>query len=410
MSIDNTKIISADKLFALLFDEGVYTQLLPMAECTAATAVCGKVCGQTVFAFAQDESNFGGAMSVSQARKLSKLYATAIKTGCPVVGFYTGSSAVVSQGNMLLDSLGDLLASSSRLSGVVPQISVVIGDCVGTTAMLASNADFVVMTENSRLSLSADCDCKGLGKAALVAEDTAQAVDKVVELLSYLPANNLSVTPFAEFAQGEIFDDDSELKLYTTIENGAEVSLARLAGKVVGKVLTKGGEIDSKASKKIASFVRFCDAFSIPVITFVDATDFCCIGSANNVLSAYSEATTVKMSVITGTATGAVYMALAGKAGRVDVTIGMEGATVSPIKPQAAAYIALSDKLTGTIQEQDAMITQYIAQELSAENAAKAGYIDDIADSVSIRTMLINYLDMLSAKREAVLPKKHSTI
>lgn len=410
MSINNSNKISADKLFTLLFDEGVYTQLLPMAEFAAATAVCGKVCGQNVYAFAQDESSFGGAMSVSQARKLSKLYATAIKTGCPVVGFYAGSSAVVSQGNMLLDSLGDLLASSSRLSGVVPQISVVMGDCVGTTAMLASNADFIVMTEDARLSLSADCDCKGLGKAALVAEDAAQAVDKVVELLSYLPANNLCVAPAAEFAQGEIFDADSELKLYTAKENGAEVSLARLAGKVVGKVLTKGQEIDSKASKKIASFVRFCDAFSIPVITFVDATDFCCIGSANRVLSSYAEATTVKISVVTGTATGAVYMALAGKAGRADVTIGMEGATISPIKPQAAAYIALGEKLTGTIQEQDALIAQYVAQELSAENAAKAGYVDDIADTASIRIKLINYLDMLSGKRESALPKKHSTI
>lgn len=415
MSIDNKNTkISADKLFALLFDEGAYTELLPMADSLGtpaeAIAACGKVSGQNIYAFAQCEDRCAGAMSVAQAQKLQKLYAMAMKTGYPVVGIYTGSGARVSQGNMLLDALGDLLASSSRLSGVVPQISVVLGDCVGSAAMLASNADFVVMTEDARLSLSADCDCKGVSKAALVAEDAAEAVDAVAQLISYLPANNLSCAPVADAVEGGLFDADSELELYTKKESGAAVALARVAGKVVGSVKASGKEIDSKAAKKIASFVRFCDAFSIPVITQVDATEFCCLGSAKTVLSAYSEATTVKVSVITGTAVGPVYMALAGKASRADVTIGMQGAVISPIKPEAAAYLALQDKLTGTVKEQDARIAQYIAEELSAEKAAKAGYIDDVADDATLRVKLINYLDVLAGKRESSLPKKHSTI
>ncbi len=418
MGIGNTNNdknrVPAEKLLTLLFDDGIYTELLPMAQSVdtpaEAIAACGRVAGQQVYAFAQCEGRCGGAMSVAQAEKLKKLYALALKTGCPVIGFYMGSSAKVTEGNMLMDALGDLLASSGRLSGVVPQISVVLGDCVASTALLASNADFVLMTEGARLSLSADSECCGISNAAIITEDIAEAVDKVAELISYLPANNLSPAPVGEYAEGELFDADSELKLYEKTGAGAEVSLCRLGGKVVGSVKTLGAELDCKSSKKIASFVRFCDAFSIPVVTQVGAAEFGCLKGAKTVLSAYAEATTVKLSVITGKAVGPVYMALAGKGSRADAVIGMVGAVISPIKPEAAAYVALCDKLTGTVLEQDAQIAEYIATELSAENAAKAGYIDDVADNTSIRTKLINYLDILAGKRESSLPKKHSTI
>lgn len=415
MSIQKNAKISPDKLFALLFDEGIYTELLPMmsfkGKASEVMAVSGKVCGQNVYAYSQCDEGSGGAMSVAQAEKLKKIYAMALKTGCPVVSFYTDSSAVVSEGNMLLDALGDLLASSMRLSGIVPRISVVMGDCVASNAMLCASADFVIMTEDARLSLSAGCDCKGLGKAAIVAEDAQQAVDKVAELISYLPANNLSAAPFVEGADGTFFDTDSELKLYDNADDTAEVSLARIGGVTVGSVKALKKEIDKKGAKKIASFVRFCDAFSLPVITQVNASEFCCIGSANKVLAAYTEATTVKISVLEGTAVGAVYMALAGKAARCDAVIGMEGAVISPLKPEAAAYIALQSELDGLgVAEQDAKIKEYIANELSAENAAKNGFIDDVADSTDIRTKLVNYLSILGTKRETALPKKHSTI
>lgn len=415
MSDSKNAKVSPDKLFALLFDDGVYTELLPMmsldGKSAEVMAVSGKVCGQNIYAYSQCDEGAGGAMSVAQAEKLKKVYAMALKTGYPVISFYNDSKARVSEGNMLLDALGDLLASSMRLSGVVPRISVVMGDCVASNAMLAASADFVIMTEDAKLTLSTDCDCKGLGKAAIVAEDAQQAVDKVAELISYLPANNLSRAPFSQATEGAFFDADSELKLYDNKDDKVSVSLARIGGRVVGSVEVICDEIDSKASKKIASFVRFCDAFSIPVITQVDAAEFCCIGSANRVLSAYAEATTVKVSVVKGKAVGAVYMALAGKAGRMDAVIGMEGAVISPIKPEAAAYIALGCNLEGlNTADQDAKIKEYIATELSAENAAKNGFIDDVADNVSIRTKLVNYLDILECKRESAMPKKHSTL
>ena len=409
----NAKISPAE-LFAQLFDDGVYTELLPMVsfdgKSAEAMAVSGKVCGQNIYAYSQCDEGAGGAMSVAQAEKLKKVYALALKTGCPVVGFYSTSSAKVNEGNMLLDALGDLLASSMRLSGVVPRISVVMGDCVASAGMLAASADFVIMTEDSKLSLSADCDCSGKGKAAILTEDAQQAVDKVAELISYLPANNLSQAPACEACDGDFFDADSEIKLYDNKDSKVSVALAKIGGRTVGSVKALAKVIDKNDAKKIASFVRFCDAFSLPVITQVDAEEFCCIGSANRVLAAYTEATTVKISVVEGTAVGAVYMALAGKAARCDAVIGMEGAVISPIKPEAAAYIALGDNLSGTLSVQDAIIKEYIETNLTAENAAKNGFIDDIADSANIRIKLINYLDILGSKRETALPRKHSTI
>ena len=414
MSVDKVKSFGADKLLTMLFDDGVYTELTPMAgDVVTVVTACGKVQGQNVYAFAQNVDALSGAMTATQAEKLKRLYALALKTGYPVVGFYSGSSAKIAQGNMLLDSLGGLVASAGRLSGVVPQISVVTGDVVSGMAMLANSADFVVMTSDARLSMSADSECKGKGKAAVYTEDIADAVDAVINLISYLPANNLSSAPVSNQiipANDNVFDKDTELVLFENTGDGAKVSFARISGQVVGSVVTLGKALDCKTCKKIAKFVSICDAFSIPVITQVDAEEFECLSGATALLSAYTDATTIKISVVTGKATGPVYMTLAGSAGRMDAVLALEGAIISPVKPEAAAYIALGDGLTGTVMEQDAQIAQYIATELSAVNAAKAGYIDDIADDTTLRTKLINYLDVLSSKRESSLPKKHSTI
>ncbi|MBQ4105653.1 MAG: carboxyl transferase [Clostridia bacterium] len=417
MSIDNNKKMSAKELLSALFDDGAYTELggklYSEDNFAEAVAACGKVSGQPVYAFAQAEDRCGGAMSVAQANKLKKLYAMALKTGYPIVGFYMNSSARVLQGNMLLDELGDLLASSGRLSGVVPQISVVLGNCISATALLASNADFVIMTENAKLSVSDTSDCTGKKKAAVVTADAKSAVEAVCDLITYLPSNNLSVAPACEDIAADTatpFDSDSVLKLYEGMGEGAEVSFARLSGQVVGSVKTLGKALDCKTCKKIASFVRFCDAFSIPVVTEVNVPDFECLGGAKVLLSAYAEATTAKISVITGTAHGVVYLALAGKGSRADAILALEGATVSPIKPEAAAYVALADKLNVPAAEQDKLIAEYIATELSADNAAKAGYIDDVVDTTALRDKLIGYMDILSGKRESSLPKKHNTI
>ncbi len=423
MGIENNKKeeMTAEDVLASLYDGGIYNEISPdlfskgvMAE---AITACGKVNGENVYAFVQCEDRLGGAMSVAEANKLMKLYSMALKTGYPIVGFYRTAMGKVSQGNNLLDALGELLRFSTQLSGVVPQISVILGDCVSSAAVLANNADFVVKLKDKKLSIS-DCGCDGNGKTAVLAETTLDALNAVKELLSYLPSNNLSPVPVTLECSDDScesfdssFDCDSKLSLYNSVNPQVELSFGRIKGSTVGIVKTCGEALESKQATRVASFVRFCDAFSIPVVTAVDCEGFKCLGSVKILLSAYAEATVPKISVVTGKAYGTAYMTLAGRGSGADVVIGIEGASISPIAPEATAYIVLGDKLReGTVKEQDKLIKDFIATELSVTNAASQGFIDDACDYSALRGKLINYLDILSSKREETLPKKHPTI
>lgn len=396
------------------FDGGVFTEVnAAYGENSLAEAVCGYgyVDGMVVCAFCQDVTESDGAMSTAQAKKLTYIYELALKIGAPVVGFYNSKGARVYEGNMLLDALSGLLSISSKLSGVVPQISVILGDCVGTTALLASNADFVIKTENAKISL--DGSAKSCGCAAICEKDEAAAIEAAKALVTYLPANNLALTPSALEVQVNApadfmsaFDANTTLELWKGNEASA-VYFARLEGNVAGVIETKGKTLEKADVKAITKFVKFCDAFSIPVVTALDCEGFKCLGGAKKVLSAYSEATTAKVTVITGKAVGAVYLAVAGNS---DATFALEGATISPVKPEAAAYIMLGDKLNIPVAEQDKLIAEYIANDLSASNAAQNGYINDVVSSDSLRARLSCTLDILSSKRETTLPKKHTTI
>ena len=415
---DNIKVRSADnKALATLeqfFDGGVFTEVnSAFGEQGLAEAVCGYgyVDGMAVCAFCQDISESDGAMSTAQAKKLTYIYELALKIGAPVVGFYNSKGARVSEGNMLMDALTKLLSLSSKLSGVVPQISVVSGKCVGTTALLASNADFVIRTEEALLSL--DANAKSCNCAAICAKDEAEAIENARALITYLPSNNLAPAPAAldvevnaasDFMSA--FDANTVFELYKGSESSA-VYFARLEGNVTGVVETKGKTLEKDDVKKIAKFVKFCDAFSIPVVTAVDADGFKCLGGAKKVLSAYSEATSPKLTVITGKALGAVYIAVAGNS---DFVMALDTATVSPIKPEAAAYIMLGDKLEIPVAEQDKLIAEFVSSELSAINAAKNGYINDVVAAENLRAALASALDILASKRETALPKKHTTI
>jgi len=396
------------------FDGGVFTKVnAAYGEANLAEAVCGYgyVDGMAVCAFCQDITESDGAMSTAQAKKLTYIYELALKIGAPVVGFYNSKGARLAEGNMLLDALSKLLSLSSKLSGVVPQISVVLGKCVGTTALLASNADFVVRTEDAVISL--DANSKGCGCGAIVEKDETSAIEAAKALVTYLPSNNLALTPSAldvEVNAATDFMSAFDANTVLELNKGSEASatyFARLEGNVVGVVETKGKTLEKDDVKKITKFVKFCDAFSIPVITAVDAEGFKCLGGAKKVLSAYSEATAPKVSVITGKAVGAVYLAAVGTS---DASLALEGATVSPIKPEAAAYIMLGDKLNIPVAEQDKLIAEFVSNDLSALNAAKNGYINDVVAVEDLRARLISALDILSSKRETALPKKHTTL
>ncbi len=421
---------SAYKIVTEFFDDDSFCEIDAFAKSgdgfAEVVAGFGTVEGLPVYAFAQNSDICGGAMSKAQAAKLKKLYDLALKTGAPVVGFYDSVGGRLSQATDLLAGCGDVLNRSASLSGVVPQISVVLGTCLGTNALNAVSADIVIMTEKAQLSLSVtgeNSSCKynlENGIASVGAKDAEEAVNMAKELIYYLPSNNLNMAPQSfEEAPAEngcgcivsrIIDGDSGFKLCKEYGANANIRLARLGGQVVGIVSTKGGMLDCKATSKIAKFVRFCDAFSLPVITFVNSTGFESLKSAAKAASAYAEATTVKISVVTGSAIGSAYIALAGTGANADVVYALPEAVISPVNVEAAAFILSPDTMKVPVAEQTAQAEKFAQSNLSAFNAAQNGYVDAITDEAQLRRTLIAALDMLSGKRVSTLSKKHSTI
>ncbi|MCH5303719.1 MAG: carboxyl transferase [Ruminococcus sp.] len=419
---------SAYKTLTAFFDGGEFTSVdaLAKSQDTYAEVVAGfgEVNSKSVFAFAQNADFCGGAMSKAQAAKIKKIYDLALKTGAIVVGFYNSKGGRLDEGNALLAGYGEMLNASSKLSGVVPQISVVLGDCLGTGALNAVSADFVIATKDAKLSLdtmgkNSDANYNAEnGIVSVVADTEADAVEKARELINYLPENNISETySFEETAAEDsgcvvhrTVDAGSIYKLSASYGKNARTVFARINGEPVGIINTLGGALTADDANKVAKFVRFCDAFSIRVITFVNSNGFEDIKSAAKVSSAYAEATTVKISVVTGTAVGALYIALAGEGANADVVYALPEAVISPVNPEAAALIVAPEKLNVPVSEQADVVKQFAAENLSAEKAAENGYVDDVVAMEELRGAIINASYMLSGKRVETLAKKHSTI
>ena len=420
---------SAYKTITEFFDAESFTEIDAFVKSgdgfAEVVAGFGTVEGMPVYAFAQNSDICGGAMSKAQTAKLKKLYDLALKTGAPVVGFYDSIGGRLAQGTELLAGCGQILNSAATLSGVVPQISVVLGTCLGTNALNAVSADFVIMTKKAQLSLAvtgenSDAEYNANnGTAAVVAEDNAEAISAAKNLLMYLPSNNLNMAPqsFEEEPSSECncvvgttIDGGSKYELFNAYGEGAKVRFARLGGQAVGIVKTEGGMLSCESTTKIAKFVRFCDAFSIPVLTFVDSEGFASLKSATKASAAYAEATTVKISVVYGKAIGSAYIALAGTGANADVVYALPQAVISPVNVEAAAFILAPEAMKVPVSEQKAVAERFAAENLSAFNAAQNGYVDGIVEQPALRASLISALDMLSGKRVPTVAKKHSTI
>lgn len=421
------KYSSYDVLNAF-FDEGSFQETDAYLKSSGGDAEAvtgfGTVDGAPVYAFAQNVDACGGAMSKAQSKKITKLYNSALKTGAPVVGFYNSAGGRLDQKNELLSAYGDILRKSAKLSGVVPQISVILGNCLGTSALIAAAADYIIMEKDSQLSVetspansSSDYNLAH-GTASFVCEGMESCVDKAKALLSYFPANNLEPAPAFETVPA--YSEPDKLPKYFADENsllcvgggyGEPVCTAfgRVNGYPVGIVVTKGGVISSDSSKKVTKHIRFCDAFSIPVITIVDAERFDSLSDASKLISVYAEATIPKISIISGTAVGAVYIALAGSTSGADFVYALPEAVVSPVSPKAAAFIMDESIADAPVAEQDKLALDYVKANLTAVKAAEDGYIDDITEPTELRDKIVAALDMLSSKRVTSLPKKHTT-
>ncbi len=369
-----------------------------------------------VYAFAQDHTVCSGAIGKAHAAKIKTVYRLAAQNGAPVVGLFDSDGARLGEGIDAMDAIAEILAAANDLSGVVPQIAVVLGACVGSSALIAAAADVVIGVKDADYYLNVGDDN---GKADVGAETVDEAIAKVRELLSYLPANNLAVAPLFETvapaavdgadAAAIVADAGSLFKLY----DDDVAAFARVNGAACGIITLAGDPISCCAASRAARFMRLCDSFSLPVITAVDAAGFKGLKCASKITQAYAEATTAKLTLITGKAYGAVYVAVAGKFAGADAVLAWPDASISPLAPETAIHIVWKDRLAemnDPTKDREALAEEYRRTCCNADLAAAQGAVTDIVTKENTRERVAALLEMLSGKRVSKLPKKHANI
>lgn len=444
MQIDKNTNSQARARLSALFDDGIYSEINSTVKekesLTGVVSAFGYVNGNAVYAFSQDKSNEGGAVGCAQANKIAKLYELAAKTGAPVVGIHDSNGAFMDGTASSLSAYGKMLGASAVVSGVVPQISVIAGTCAGTAAMLACSSDFVIMTKDSEFFMAPNSSAGSAeaaaasGIASIVCDDEAAAIEKARELVNILPVNNLASVPMFEFAEAQaaagtdvksviasVIDAGSEIEIAGGFGKASYTAFATAGGSTVGVIGAglSGEKLGTDDCAKIARFIRTCDAFSVPTVTFVDSEGFddadavASIKAMTTLANSYSEATTAKIAVVTGKAVGPLFAAVAGNSSNSDFTYAFENAVIAPLAPLAAVEFLWHDKLTGAenlTAERNKLADEYSKTLASAATAAENGYIDDVIEPTGTRATVLAALDILSGKRVQKLPKKHSNI
>lgn len=408
----------ARQLLVKLFDLGTFVET---DRLSAAGVVTGYGCvdGAPVYAYAQDHDVCCGAVGKAQADKICALYNLASANGSPVVAVFDSDGAKLGEGVDAMNALSEILTAATRMSGVVPMIAAINGACVGSAAMIASACDVVIKREDADYYLNPG-DKQATADVTVTDEDAL--LDAVHQVLSYLPANNLETTPIYEFdepsalptktadAAAGIADADDLLEL--CIGGDCKAALARIGGRAVG-LLTLCGDKLGREAAKAARFVRLCDSFSLPVVTFVDAAAFGCLKCASKLSTAYCEATVAKVTVITGKAYGSVYVAAAGKEAGIDAVLAWPNACISALSPEAAVCIFRKEELaamTDPATQREQIIAAYAAEECSPKIAAENGWLTDVITPAETRSKVFALLGMLENKRVSTMPKKHVNI
>lgn len=433
--------LNKGEVLAKFFDDGEYTALFADG---AVSAACGYAAGQQAYAVYQD----GSAVTVKDIEKNVKVLEMAAQTGCPVVTFYNSVGAKIAEGLDVLTASAKLNASIAKVSGVIPQVAVVLGTCAGTSALNAASADICIMAKDAELFFTAPFTsaAKGdkvadagssaaaakAGVAAIVADDAAEAAEKAAHIVGLLPANNLTGPAIFEFEQpacamtagaepekaaAAVVDRDSALELYTGFGKNVYTAFATVGGNAVGVVAT-GKKLCHNCVAKASRFVRLCDAFSVPVITIVDTEGFVPsvsddiaggIREAARLAATYADATTAKVTVLAGKAVGPVYTALA----CADLRIAVNGCVVSALDPNTAVSVLYKDEIDASdniIAATNAKAAAYTAEVCSAANAVACGAADMTCEAENLRASVVAALELLSTKRAARLPKKHGNM
>ncbi len=436
----------------------------------------GTVDGRPVCVFAQDFTIFGGSLGEVFGEKIVKVMDLAMKTGCPVIGINDSGGARIQEGVVSLGLYGEIFFRNVRASGVIPQISLVMGPCAGGAVYSPAVTDFTVMVDQTshmfitgpdviKTVTGEDVGFEELGgarthntksgNAHYLASDEQDAIDYVKALLSYLPSNNLDAPPtwpaVANLEPGEadlaldglmpdsanqpydvhavieaVLDDGEFLEIHPLYAQNIIVGFGRIEGRPVGVVANQpmhfAGCLDIAASEKAARFVRTCDAFNIPVVTFVDVPGFLpgtgqewegIIRRGAKLIYAYAEATVPKLTVITRKAYGGAYDVMGSKHLGADLNFAWPTAQIAVMGAQGAVNILYRAELAGA-QDQAArrteLITEYEDTLCNPYVAAERGYVDLVIRPSTTRAHLIRGLRALATKRETLPPKKHGNI
>ena len=434
----------------------------------------GRIDGRKVFVFSQDFTIFGGSLSEAYAEKICKVMDLAMKVGLPIVGLNDSGGARIQEGVVSLGGYADIFLRNVLASGVVPQISVVLGPCAGGAVYSPAMTDFTVMAEGTsymfvtgpnvvRTVTHEEVDSEFLGGATthttvsgvahLAAPDEASALDSARRLLSFLPSNNLERAPAAVSDDPSdradatldsivpqdpgtpydmhdvirrVVDDGELLEIQPGWAGNIIVGFARLGGRSVGIVAQQpavlAGALDIDASVKAARFVRTCDAFNVPLVTFVDVPGFLpgvtqehggIIRHGAKLLYAYCEATVPKLTVITRKAYGGAYDVMSSKHIRGDMNLAWPTAEIAVMGAEGAVAIIFKDAIAAAADpevERARLVEQYKAEFASPYAAAARGYVDAVIRPSETRPRLIAALDLFADKRDTNPRKKHGNI
>jgi len=434
----------------------------------------GRVDGRQVFVFAQDFTVFGGSLSGAYAQKICKVMDLAMRVGAPVVGLNDSGGARIQEGVESLAGYADIFLRNTMASGVVPQISLILGPCAGGAVYSPAITDFIVMAKDTSYMFitgpeviktvtheevtkedlgGALTHAGKSGVAHFAADDEAAAIRLTRELLSFLPSNNADDAPVVPTEDDPkradpalatavpanpnkpydvkaiieaVVDDRHFFEVQPDFAQNMVVGFAHLNGRSVGVVANQpavlAGCLDIAASVKAARFVRFCDCFNIPLVTFVDVPGFLpgtaqewggIITHGAKLLFAFAEATVPKITVITRKAYGGAYDVMASKHIRADVNYAYPSAEIAVMGPDGAVNIVFRNELAKA-QDPDAerarLVAEYREKFANPYKAAELGYVDEVIRPEQTREKLIRALEMLQNKRQENPPKKHGNI
>jgi propionyl-CoA carboxylase beta chain len=481
------KLIARERVEALL-DDGTFEELDALVEhrCLdfgmaeqkvpgdGVVSGYGKVDGRLVYVFAQDFTVFGGSLSETNAQKICKVMDLAVKMGAPIVGLNDSGGARIQEGVASLGGYADIFVRNTLASGVVPQISAIMGPCAGGAVYSPAITDFNVMVKDTSYMFVTGPDVirtvtheevtkEELGGAAthnarsgvahFAADDDRAGAALIRELLSYVPSNNLEETPFratSDPADREspeldtlvpadamrpydiktlirtVVDEQRFLEVHEHFAPNIVVGFGRFAGRAAGIVANQpaflAGCLDIDASVKAARFVRFCDAFNIPLVTFEDVPGFLpgtaqeyggIIRHGAKLLYAFAEATVPKITVITRKAYGGAYCVMSSKHIRTDLNYAYPTAEIAVMGPEGAVNVLYRRELQAAA-DPDALRAQKIAEFrqrfANPFVAAERGFVDEVIAPRHTRRKIVAGLEMTRGKRERNPPRKHGNI